>query len=557
MKGKSMIQIASLLLGINLILAGCGSQFSDSETVSAESRQQISTEEYSSEEIAGSTAKSLAGSRESYEVETEEITVDSENGSIYAVLYRPFGKKGSLPTVVFSHGYGDTNRGGRQYAQALAEQGYLVCCFDFRGGGPDSKSEGSNLDMTIFTEQADLEAVLDMLHNRSEVDQNHIFLLGNSQGGVVSAITAAKREDEIAGLILSSPAFSLVEDAKELFGSKDNIPDTYFHMLMEVGEDYFASVMDYDVFDSITDYEGDVLIFHGDQDNLVPISYSRQAVDVFPHAELEVLSGEGHMYSQNAVQQSISIMSNFLADHLSDNGARNGLIAEQILDGADGEIHYSYYLPETYDESKNYPMMVVMPGYDMMWFGEDSSGSNLNWQGFLAWTELDEDMIVVSAQLTDWGGKSARQAVELTEYFLQNFSVDTSRVYAAGYSAGGETMSQAVSMRPDLYAAYLHGASQWDGTYAPIAENQVAVYIYMAEGDEYYGSGKARDAYDNLLAAYRETGLPDNKVEQLLQVEIPDDAFFNQQGIYNYHGGANVVFDDETILNWIVQQEKG
>lgn len=53
-------------------------------------------------------------------------------------------------------------------------------------------------------------------------------------------------------------------------------------------------------------------------------------------------------------------------------------------------------------------------------------------------------------------------------------------------------MSCAVSMRPDLYAAYLHGASQWDGTYAPIADNRVAVYICMAENDEYYGSEKAR-----------------------------------------------------------------
>ena len=130
------------------------------------------------------------------------------------------------------------------------------------------------------------------------------------------------------------------------------------------------------------------------------------------------------------------------------------LVAEQILTGADGDIHYSYYLPEDFDESKKYPMMVVMPGYDMMWFGEDASDSNLNWSGFLAWTELDEDMIVVSAQLTDWREKSARQAIELTEYFLDNFPVDVNRVYAAGYSAGGETMSQAVSMRPDLYAAY-------------------------------------------------------------------------------------------------------
>lgn len=71
------------------------------------------------------------------------------------------------------------------------------------------------------------------------------------------------------------------------------------------------------------------------------------------------------------------------------------------------------------------------------------------------------------------------QAIELTEYFLANFSVDVSRVYAAGYSAGGETMSQAVPMRPDLYAAYLHGASQWDGDYAPIAEKwHGCLYFY-------------------------------------------------------------------------------
>lgn len=157
---------------------------------------------------------------------------------------------------------------------------------------------------------------------------------------------------------------------------------------------------------------------------------------------------------------------------------KTGIVAEQILNGNNGEIHYSYYLPEDYDESKTYPLVITMPGYDMMWFGEDSSGSNLQWNGFRVWTELSEDMIVVSAQLTDWHETSARQAIELTEYFIDNFSVDWTKIYADGYSAGGETMSQAGSMRPDLYAAYLHGASQWDGTYESIAQNDVAVYIY-------------------------------------------------------------------------------
>lgn len=88
----------------------------------------------------------------------------------------------------------------------------------------------------------------------------------------------------------------------------------------------------------------------------------------------------------------------------------------EVLNGEDGEIHYSYYLPEGYRAEQLYPMIVVMPGYDKMWFGEDSEGSNVDWNGVQAWTKLNEDMIVVSAQLTDWGEKSARQANELTEY---------------------------------------------------------------------------------------------------------------------------------------------
>lgn len=240
-----------------------------------------------------------------------------------------------------------------------------------------------------------------------------------------------------------------------------------------------------------------------------------------------------------------------------DSPMQTGWITEQILEGNDGEIHYSFYLPESYDGEHTYPMMVVMPGYDMMWFGEESSGANLSWRGLLGWTELDEDMIVVSAQLTDWHEKSARQSIELTEYFLENFAVDESRVYAAGYSAGGETMSQAVSMRPDLYAAYLHGASQWDGIYDSIAENGTAVYIFMAENDEYYGSQKARDAYDNLHEAYAAAGWTDEQIDSVLRLEIPDNEYFSSRGIYgNYHGGGNILFEDKSILDWIISQRK-
>ena len=236
---------------------------------------------------------------------------------------------------------------------------------------------------------------------------------------------------------------------------------------------------------------------------------------------------------------------------------QTGLIPQQVLEGETGTIHYSYYLPDDYNPQQKYPLMMAMPGYDMMWFGESSSEANLDWPGFLCWTERPEQMIVVSAQLTDWGETSAEQAIELTEYFIQHFSVDTGRVYAAGYSAGGETMSRAVSLRPDLYAAYLHGASQWDGTFDPVAENGVAVYIFMAQGDEYYGSQRAWDAYNDLLAAYEALGQTEEEIRQVLQLQVPDEAWFAQRGITgNYHGGATVVFQQTDILDWILSHHK-
>ena len=43
---------------------------------------------------------------------------------------------------------------------------------------------------------------------------------------------------------------------------------------------------------------------------------SRRAVETFPNAVLELLSGEGHMYSADAVKQTIGSISDFLYAHL-------------------------------------------------------------------------------------------------------------------------------------------------------------------------------------------------------------------------------------------------
>ncbi len=41
-----------------------------------------------------------------------------------------------------------------------------------------------------------------------------------------------------------------------------------------------------------------------------------------------------------------------------------------------------------------------------------------------------------------------------------------------------------------------------------------------------------------------------------MQTETPDSSYVNRLGIYNCHGGEDIAFDDEGIVNWIVQKTK-
>lgn len=189
-----------------------------------------------------------------YAFETQELWAEREGQRIYGVLYVPQGTGDRMPALLCSHGFGGSWRSCAQYAGAMAARGYVVYCFDFCGGSPGSRSDGTTLEMSVFTEQADLEAVLAMAQELDFVDPDRIFLLGTSQGGAVSAITAAEHADEIRGLILLSPAFVLVDNANERYSSPEEIPESTFFLWMEVGRAYFAPLIGYDIYEDIADY---------------------------------------------------------------------------------------------------------------------------------------------------------------------------------------------------------------------------------------------------------------------------------------------------------------
>lgn len=257
--------------------------------------------------------------RDDTHMNNQYITVEQnayrDGYQIYGILYLPKIENEKMPAVIYSHGFAGSHEYGEQYARELAKKGYVVYCFDFCGGSPQSQSDGSSLDMSIFTEQQDLEAVLKMVQDLEFVDESSIYLLGTSQGGVVSALTAAANPDAIKGLILLYPAFVLVDNANELFDDVDDIPDTYYHLWMRVERTYFENLIDYDVYSEISSYGKNVLILHGDADSIVPLSYSQKALEVYPSSNLYVIEGAGHGFYNEEFDEAMKYINDYLQEN--------------------------------------------------------------------------------------------------------------------------------------------------------------------------------------------------------------------------------------------------
>lgn len=230
-----------------------------------------------------------------------------------------------------------------------------------------------------------------------------------------------------------------------------------------------------------------------------------------------------------------------------------GFQMDNVLHAPEGDIHYHIYVPETYDGSEPYALFLTLPGYEGLYF--QGMGQNLYSENF-AFEALNynDHMIVAAPQLSDWGETSAEQTIALTEYLLGHYNIDQERVYTEGYSGGGETMSQVMGMRPDLFTAYLQCSSQWDGAYEPVVEARVPVYFVIGESDEYYGSGPSQEAYDSLHELYEQAGLSQAEIDQLLVLDIKDADYFRDGGAPNQHGGGNLFAQDPEIMGWLFKQ---
>lgn len=254
--------------------------------------------------------------------------VKNGENNIYGKFYYPadFDESKTYPVVIMSHGGSVTHEfyEKAQWTNYVTSLGCVCYAYDFCGGSDQSKSSMTTEEMSCLTEKSDLNVVLDFVKDQSFCDLEQIFLMGQSFGGFVTGITAPERQDEIAGVILLYPALSVVDVLHEQYPTKEDLPtgeEKSENFGTSVGAQYYTDMYDINVMETLGQYEGDVLIIHGINDQTIPYTYSVQAIqEAYQNSSselvliggkqsvhaFEVFNEEGRKEAQDAVGDYLS-----------------------------------------------------------------------------------------------------------------------------------------------------------------------------------------------------------------------------------------------------------
>lgn len=254
----------------------------------------------------GAIAQECSGS------ETGELWIDNGARHIYGIVSKP-AMSGRHKVAIVAHGFNGTHHFGRDYFDTLNKLGYQVYSFDFPCGSVNSRSDSNTVNMSVVDEKEDLKAIVSHFRRQPDVYPDSLVLIGESQGGLVAALAAAELKEQVSRLILVYPALCIPDNWNSRYRKAEDIPDTTLVWNVPLGRRFFEELRGMDVYKTIVEYTGPVLIVHGSKDRVVPLSYSERAMRLYHDAHIGVIPGAGHGF--NPAERRVSNM--FVSEFLS------------------------------------------------------------------------------------------------------------------------------------------------------------------------------------------------------------------------------------------------
>ena len=218
-------------------------------------------------------------------------------------------------------------------------------------------------------------------------------------------------------------------------------------------------------------------------------------------------------------------------------------------------VPYDLYLPEDFDASQSYPMVVFIG--DATTVGTDLEYSLTQGWGGIVWATEEEQTkheavvlvpVFPETVIDDNNGSNKSDYLDLVPRMIasvaEEYSVDTDRIYGTGQSMGAMTTLYTAANNPDLYAAVLIVDGQWDTAEQAGLETQKIVYI-AAGGDMKASQGQTdvKAMFDELGVSYAEDSGWDAQADAETLAGLCGDLFARGESL-NF-----ITWEAGTVLN--------
>lgn len=192
----------------------------------------------------------------------------------------------ALGTILQLHGNAENISTHFASLAWMPARGFNVFIFDYRGYG------GSEGEPTLEGVQIDIDAAMDALLARSDVDTDRIVMYGQSLGGALAAyyVAHSPRRDRLRALILESAFSGYVDIVREKMA--DHWFTWPFQWLPQFTvDDRFSPLPTMAKISPLP-----LLVLQGDQDAVVPVQEGRRLYEsALEPKQLWIVPGAGHI----------------------------------------------------------------------------------------------------------------------------------------------------------------------------------------------------------------------------------------------------------------------
>lgn len=209
--------------------------------------------------------------------------------------------------------------------------------------------------------------------------------------------------------------------------------------------------------------------------------------------------------------------------------------------GEDTYYCYSLYVPAAYDETTSLPLIVYIPDSSLVYTKSENSITKTKLQPCCTKWITDENMeknpafflifgVTSGFNFTDEGNTEGDQALKIIDKVVEDYNMDTNRLYLTGQSMGGIADFYLNDKYPEKFAATVYVGCQTGGTARDeddpdyyriinnrVWENQKFVYICSRKDQQ------APYGQDDMLAVLDEDGLEyGGATEELFSLDHED-----------------------------------